>query len=285
MLKSIASEVLGEEKAREVWSRIDVVGDIAIIKKPLRGSLQLEDFVKIGERLVEKVKYINSVWLAASPVEGDHRVRRNLVHLAGEKRTVTVYREHGCAFLVDVSKVFVTPRLSFEHYRVARLVRPGEVIVNMFAGAGIFSIVIAKIARPRRVYSIDINKDAYRLMERNTRLNGVEDIVIPLHGDAAEIVSRMLRGVANRVLMPLPMLALDYLEYASLALKDRGVIHVYLHVGFDRGENPSRKAVDEVVGRLEELRLTARKVYARVVRPVGPRRVQVAVDVEVERGG
>lgn len=281
LLKSIAREVLGDEKAREVWSRIDIIGDIAIIKKPLRARLSLEDYRRIGEKLLEEIKYVKSVWLAASPVEGEYRVRRELVHLAGDKRTVTIYREHGCSFVVDVSKVFVTPRLGYEHYRVARLVKPGEVVVNMFAGAGIFSIVIARISKPGKVYSIDINEEAVELMKRNVKINGVEDVVIPIHGDAAEVVSRSLRGVADRVLMPLPMLAISYLGYALEALKKQGVVHVYLHVSYGKGEDPRGKASRTIMDEVDRLGYRVESVQARVVRPVGPRTVQVVVDVGV----
>ncbi len=283
LLRSIAREVVGEEKAREVWSRIDIIGDIAIIKKPLRTSLSLEDYRSIGAKLLERVKYVRSVWLAASPVEGEYRVRRELIHLAGDKRTVTVYREHGCSFLVDISKVFVTPRLGFEHYRVAKLVRPGEVIVNMFAGAGIFSIVIARIARPSKVYSIDINREAVELMKRNVEINSVKDVVVPIHGDAAEVVSRRLSGIADRVLMPLPVLAISYLGHALESLKDRGALHVYLHISYGKGEDPRDKASGIVLNEVERLGYSVENIQARVVRPVGPRTVQVVVDAGVLR--
>jgi tRNA (guanine37-N1)-methyltransferase len=121
-------------------------------------------------------------------------------------------------------------------------------------------------------------------MKRNIRLNRVEDIVIPLHGDAGEIVELKLRGVADRVLMPLPMLALSYLKHAVAALRGRGFIHLYLHVGYGKGEDPREKAVGLVARGVEELNARLLGAYARIVRPVGPRRAQVVVDAEVEGG-
>lgn len=287
-MRRIAEEVLGPEKARRVWSRIDLVGDIAIIKSPaIHGGVEgltLEDFRRLAEELARRLPYVKSVWLAASPMMGAERVRE-FVHLAGERRTETVYVEHGCRFKVDIARVFITPRLSFEHIRVARLVGEGERVVNMFAGAGLFSIIIACKAKPRVVHSIDVNPHAYRAMVENIRLNKVEGIVIPYLGDAKEVVLEKLRGAADRVLMPLPELALDYFPYAVEALDSRGVVHVYLHVRAGRGEDPRARAAGMVAGAAERLGVRVKILHARVVRKVGPRLFQVVVDAHVEKPG
>lgn len=280
MLRRIAEEVLGPGKAASIWARIDVVGDIAVIKNPLTGGLTLEDLRMVAEELLRRMPYIKSVWLAETPVTGAYKLRR-FRHLAGEDRSTTLYKEHGCTFKVDIKRVFVTPRLNYEHIRIARLVKPGEVVVNMFAGAGLFSIIIACKSRPARVYSIDINRDAYELMKHNISLNRLEGIVVPIHGDAARVIEEDLTGVADRVLMPLPDLALDYMGYALKALRGRGMIHVYLHVKANRGEDPVRIGWMEVEGRGLPLRM----VYGRIVRRVGPRMYQVVLDLEAMRDG
>jgi tRNA (guanine37-N1)-methyltransferase len=280
LIKGIVEELYGKEMARIIWSRLDIVGDIAIIKKPF--NVDLEALRPLAEALVERIPYVKSVWAAAGPVEGEFRTRK-LVHLAGEHRSETVYKEHGCTFKVDICKVFITPRLSFEHLRVAKLVKPGETVVNMYAGVGTFSIIIAKHGSPRKVYSIDINPDAYRLMVENVALNGVEDVVVPILGDAAEVVTKPpIAGSADRVLMPLPELALKHLPSALKALRDRGTLHIYLHVFVPRGSDPREEAVKAVRREFEELGVRSYNLtHARVVRSVGPRRAQVVLDVEV----
>ncbi len=284
IVKSIAREVLGS-RGVEVWSRLELIGDIAVIKKPIKTSLTLEDFKALGEALARKIPGVKSVWLAVSPVASPYKTR-SYVHLAGEERAWTIYREHGCSFKVDITRVFVTPRLGYEHLRVASLTGRGEVVVNMFAGVGVFSIVIAKISKPRAVHSIDINVDAYNLMVENVKINGVEDIVIPHLGDAARVVEEKLVGVADRVLMPLPDLALEYAPYALKALKGpRGFIHFYLHMGMDKKREFLGKAVDIVKSKVESLGWSIPNANSRVVRKVGPGLAQVAVDALVEKTG
>ena len=56
--------------------------------------------------------------------------------------------------------------LASERKRVAGLVKPGEIVVDMFAGVAPFSIMIARYAKPKIVYAIDKNKEAIILAER-----------------------------------------------------------------------------------------------------------------------
>ncbi len=282
IVRRIASRVLGEDAAKKIYGGMDVVGDIAIIRKPVDFN-DIDVFRRLGEEIIRSVKYIRSVWLAVAPVEGEYRLRK-LIHLAGEKRTETTYREHGCVFKVDISRTYISPRLSFEHIRVAKLVNEGETVINMFAGVGLFSIIIARHARPRKVISIDINPDAYRLMVENVSLNRVEGVVEPVLGDALKIID-LYRDSAERILLPLPELALEALPKAVDSLRGEGFIHVY---DFVRA-NDKKAALDEAsrkyAGALEESsHVDAFNItYGRVVRSVGPRRYQVVLDIWVRK--
>ena len=281
ILRSLAREVLGEEKSREIWKRIDIIGDIAIIKKPF--NIDIETLRPLGEALVQKLSYIRSVWLDLGGVEEITRTR-NLVWLAGEKRSETVYREHGCLFKLDITKTYISPRLSYEHIRIARLVRENEYIANLFAGVGGFSIIIAKYSRPREVVSIDISEDAYRYMVENIRLNKVEDVVKPVLGDALEIIESY-SDYFDRILLPLPRLALVAIKPSIRALKKRGYLHPYDFVSAKSKSEAieiSREAYSREIEKMNSVK-NFRIEYSRVVRSVGPRRYQVVHDIWVEK--
>lgn len=277
LLRKIAEEVLGEEKAKKIWGRIEIIGDIAIIRKS--PELPTETFVPLGEEIIRRLPYVKSVWLAVTSVKTQYRVREH-VFLAGENRSTTTYREHGCVFKVDINSVYVSPALNYEHKRIADLVRPGEFIINMFAGAGLFSIIIAKKAKPRKIISIDINPRAYELMRENIVLNGVEEVVEARLGDAAQIVREFV-GMADRVLMPLPEYSRTYLPDAILALKDCGVIHAYDFVSAEEEEEALLKGTEVFSEELRKYSTRYEFLYKRVVRSVGPRYYQVVFDVRV----
>ncbi len=282
LLRRLAEEVLGEEYAGRVWKRIEIIGDIAVIRKPF--NLDVSVLKPLAERILKEVPHVRSVWCAVGEVSGEYRVRE-YVHLAGEARSETVYKELGCLFKLDITRVYVSPRLNYEHRRIMMLVSQGEVIVNMFAGVGLFSIIIARHRNPRLVYSIDINPEAYRYMVENIKLNRVEDKVIPLLGDAARVIKTQLIGVADRVLMPLPGLSYEYLEYALLALRPGypRYIHVYDFTVAGRGEDPVAKVEERFREKLKRLMIRHDVLFKRVVRTVGPRKYQVVLDIVVER--
>jgi len=278
-LRRLARELFGDEVAKKVWGRVEIIGDIAVIRKPPDLSLDLLRI--LGEELLKRLPYVKSVWAAVSPVKGSFRVRE-YVHLAGEERSTTIYRESGCKFKIDIKSVYISPVLNYEHSRIASLVQEGEFIINMFAGAGLFSVIIAKTGKPLKVISIDINPRAYELMVENVRLNKVEGYVEPVLGDASEVI-KWFEGKADRVLMPLPELAMKYLPAAVNALRDSGIIHVY---DFITAES-KKEAIEGVSLRysnaLEELGRRHEVLFGRVVRSVGPRYYQVVLDLRTWR--
>ena len=279
LLRKIAEEILGKENSKKIWGRIEIIGDIAVIRKP--PELSIEVFVPLGEEILRRLPYVKSVWLAVTSVKTEYRVREH-IFLAGERRSTTTYREHGCVFKIDINSVYISPALNYEHKRVADLVKPGEFIINMFAGAGLFSIIIAKKAKPKKIISIDINPRAYELMRENIMLNKVEDVVEARLGDASQIVKEFV-GMADRVLMPLPEYSRTYLPDATLALKECGVIHVYDFVSAERKEEALLKSKEIFSEELKKSDVYYEFLYGRVVRSVGPRYYQVVLDINVCR--
>lgn len=214
---------LSDEELRQ-FRAFDVIGDIAVVKLPEK---LLPKKRLIGQALIEVHSNVRTVLNQISPVRGEFRTRE-LEVIAGEPRTETIYREGGCSFKVDLAKAYFSPRLATERLRVAKLVKPGEVAINLFAGVGCYSVLIAKYSKASRVYSIDKNPSAFEYMRENIRINKVGDTVVPILGDARDVVENRLAGQADHVLMPLPELARDFFDVALKALKPAGgVIHFY----------------------------------------------------------
>ncbi len=264
---------------RSVYNSFDIVGDIAVIKMP-------EDSVVnasiVAEAILNKHKNVKVVLTQIDSVSGDYRTRR-LIHVAGENRTHTVHKESGCLFAVDLQSCYFSPRLSHEHRRIAQLVQPSEIVINMFAGVGCFSLLISKQVASAKVYSIDINPFAVNYMKENIKINKVTGKVVPILGDSKAIVEAQLCGIANRVLMPLPEKALEYLPAAVCALKSsNGWIHFH---GFERAKK-TQDAIDvtkqKLVERLSSLNVNFEVAFAREVRRVGPSKYHIVADVLIK---
>jgi tRNA (guanine37-N1)-methyltransferase len=190
MLREALTEFLTPKDLDSIFSAFDIIGDIAIIKIPKSFGANKKI---IGDTILRNLKAVKTVFAQTSSVTGNFRIRE-LEYLAGENKTETEYRENGCRFKVDVAKVYFSPRLSTERLRVAMMVRDGEVITNMFAGVGTYSVLIAKKNKRCKVYSIDSNPVAIELCRVNAKVNKVEENVVPLLGDAREVIKKKFLG-------------------------------------------------------------------------------------------
>ncbi len=200
-------------------SSFDVLGSIALVKMD---DAVLPYAEHVGRAIMGVQKAVRTVCVDEG-VKEEYRTRHVRV-VAGEDTTETVHREYGLVFRMDVRSVFFSPRLATERDIVAKQVQPGETVVDMFAGIGPFSIMIAKTRRPKAVFAIDANPDAVRYMRENIALNKA-DSVTPVLGDAREEVAKL--GPADRIIMNLPHSARDFLPEAISALRPGGVIHFY----------------------------------------------------------
>lgn len=210
---------LPDDLRRYLPSSYDVLGSIAIMKI----SDEVLPFApQIGEAIIATQNSIRTVCLDVGVV--DEFRTRGVKVVAGEPSMETVHKEFGLTFKMDVTKVFFSPRLATEREMVAKQVADGETVIDMFAGIGPFSILIAKTRSPRVVYAIDSNPDAIRYMEENLEVNEVS-CVRPLLGDARERIRDL--EPADRIIMNLPHNAFNFLPDAMRSLKQGGVVHFY----------------------------------------------------------
>lgn len=276
MLKELLQERLDRTELEKLSSSFDIIGTIAIIKIPesLTSKRKL-----IADALIEEIRPVKSVFCQVSAIEGDYRLRK-LELISGENSPITVYKEHGCTFKVDVINTYFSPRLSTERLRIAKLTEPNEVIVNMFGGVGTFSIIISRYNKSAKVYSIDSNPIAVDMCRQNIEINKLTGNVFPVLGDAEQEIHKGLKGIAKRVLMPLPEKAKDFVDAAVSSLENgSGMIHYFCHVGADNKKNAIQNGIMDTSESFSKFDHTIRNV--RVVREVGPRFYQIVSDVMV----
>jgi tRNA (guanine37-N1)-methyltransferase len=255
---------------------LDVIGDVAVIEVPL----ELKNYQNlIGEAILATHKNMRTVLAKVGAVSGTYRLRDFEV-IAGEPKTATIHKEYGCQYQVDIAKAYFSPRLSHEHNRVASLVQKGETVVDLFAGVGPFSVLIAKNNSDVKVYAVDINPRAIEFLKRNVRLNRVENRVVPILGDARQVVEERLLGVADRVIMNLPEKAMDFIAAACRAIKPSGgIVHYYEFVRLpDTLENAQLRFSEAVekAGRKVDAFLSVK-----TIRATAPYEWQVVLDAKI----
>jgi tRNA (guanine37-N1)-methyltransferase len=278
--RNLLSKKISPEELKNVCRSYEVIGNIAVLRN---SSVPEHLLTMVAKTVTEINKNIKTVLCQVGPVTGSFRLRK-LKWIHGEKTTETIHREFDCLFKVNLNHSYFSPRLSYERARIARQTEYHETVLNMFGGVGCFSILIAKLGKARKFYSIDINPKATQFARENCELNKIANIVSIFEGDAKEIILKKMKGVADRVLMPLPEKAFEYLEYAVLALKaGNSFIHYYGFVHAKVNENPVEKIKKKVSDWLKKHNINFNIIFSRKVRTVGPRWYQIVLDIMIQK--
>lgn len=271
-LFSAIKDVIPEILHNYVPKSFDIIGNLVILEIPE----EIEAYQRLlGQILLELHPSLNSVFKKLEPVKGDYRLR-NLELIAGKNNSITIHKENNCVYELDIQKVYFSPRLATEHSRVSSLVKNHEYVLDMFAGIGPFSILIAKKRSPQ-VYAVDLNPDAVHYLRRNIFLNKVENNVTPLEGNVRELFKNRYQKYFHRIIMNLPSKSLEFLDVTCNALREGGIIHFYQFASeSDIPSHVVRKLGDiiEKEGRkIEEIK------EIRKVRPYAPYIWQIGVDI------
>ncbi|MBS3782203.1 MAG: class I SAM-dependent methyltransferase family protein [Candidatus Thermoplasmatota archaeon] len=252
-------------------SSYDIIGDIALVKIP-EEIKEYRD--QIGESILETHKNLKTV-LEDKGVHDQFRTR-TIEYIAGEKKTETIYKEHGVELEVDVESVYFSPRLATERYRIVEKTEKDEVVLDMFAGVGPYTVLIGKNVDVDHIYSIDLNPDAVDYLKKNVRRNNLEDLVTIYEGDAGEIAPRL---TCDRIIMNLPHSSKNFVKAALSGLNKDGVLHYYEIIEEAEIENSLESLLDII----DKLGYKAELLEKRLVRTYSSTKVHMAYDILVEK--
>lgn len=247
----------------------EIIGDIAVIN----------DLAEIEKsEAVEGIKHYNpdikTILLKKEGLNGEFRVG-DYEKLFGEE-TETIHKEHGCRYKVDPTKVYFSERFATERERVISQIKDGEKILVMFAGVGPFAIMAAKKANPEKVVAVEKNPEGAKYLKENIKLNKVEDKVEGIKGDVSRVIPEL--GKFDRIVMPLPESADQFLDLAFRNIDNKGVVHYYRFLEDGNWDN--------LIGEVEEIaQQTGRKFEISEKAICGQRAPnidRVCIDIEVE---
>jgi tRNA (guanine37-N1)-methyltransferase len=246
--------------------RYDVIGDIAIID-------WFDGILAAATELLETRRDIKVVLAAVSGVGGQYRLK-DLVFVAGERRTETVHKEYGSRLRVDVAGVYFSPRLATERHRIAELAQSRETVVDMFAGVGPFTILLAK--KVKKGIAFEKNPKAFRCLKKNIELNRLHNVEA-CSGDAKDLAPKFI-GAADRVIMNLPHSAFDFLYDAVTMLSESGGFVHYYDVEPENEFPRTIERIKEAVGRFDR---TVEGTCLKKVRSYAPRQYHVVLDIKI----
>jgi tRNA (guanine37-N1)-methyltransferase len=269
----------------------DIIGNIAIIELDRINQSNFKNLEKIKREIAKAIfdvnKNVKTVYEKKSEIKGDFRLR-DLSLLYGYDSPETLYRENNCTFKLDIKKTYFSPRLVYERKRISTLdIKVDELIVDLFAGVGTFSVQIAK-NHDVIIYSFDMNPYAYKYLIENIKINKLKGKIYPLNLDVKKLIEPSndlglnLRGKADRIIMNLPEKSNHYLDIVCFLLKLKtGILHFYQ---FSKKPNSIKNAIANLKENLKEERYYINDVLgSRIVKAFSPKFDLVVLDLTIDK--
>jgi len=272
-LKEILNKNLTKKQMDLLPRAFDIIGDVALVEIPKELRSKKKEIAKAIVKLHPGVK---TVCNKTGERAGEYRLPSLEIILG--KETETEHKEFGCRFRVDVKGAYFSGREATERQRIASMVKPGEKVLVMFSGICPLPIIIAK-KQPKvgTVFGIDINPKAHEYAVENVRVNRVPLLVTPVLGNVRVEVPK-LKEKFDRILMPLPKGAHEFLDVAFECIKKGGVIHFY---HWDREDDLYTKALKIVNDEAKKAGEKVKILDKRKVLPYGPRIWKIVIDFKV----
>ncbi|MFX1375881.1 MAG: class I SAM-dependent methyltransferase family protein [Promethearchaeota archaeon] len=200
------------------------LGDVIILR--LSPELFTQKDI-IGKAYLDLLPSIRSVYLNKGKIVGTFREPEHIEFLAGIDNPIIEHKEHGIRYRFDLTRIMFSKGNLNERRFLASLVKDDEIIVDMFAGIGYFSLPIGKHSNVKEIYSIELNPDAYVFLVENIKINHLEEKIKPIMGDCREEVLKLsTSGVrADRVIMGVFPAPIEYIKEALTLAKDQGSIY------------------------------------------------------------
>lgn len=111
--------------------------------------------------------------------------------LLGEPDYQVQVKENGVTFEFDFASVYWNPRLSSEHERLVKMLKPNDYLYDVFAGVGPFSVPAGK--RRVNILANDLNPHSFKWLEHNVKKNKVGNYVKTFNKDGREFILEDLR--------------------------------------------------------------------------------------------
>lgn len=255
------------------------IGDVIIINLDKSFYDNKKD---IGNAILEIFK-VRSVCNKFGEIKGEFREPQIEV-IAGSDNTVVTNIENGVKYKFDIGKIMFAKGNLNERARYPKIVKKGEIVIDMFAGIGYFSLPIAKLSNAEKIYSIELNPVSFNFFKENIKLNNVSNIEA-IHGDNRIIIDKLVEeGIkADRVLMGYLPPPKEFLPWAFKIINKNGFLHYEDILTVGKEVEESEKVMKMISNIAENYGFKIELINLQDVKSYGPKKHHYVFDILVKR--
>lgn len=221
----------------------------------------------IGQVYLDTTSQVKTVVNKLSTIDTEYR-NFSMEIIAGDDDTIATLKENNCKFTFDFSKVYWNSRLSTEHGRLLEFMKKNDVLYDVFAGVGPFSVPAAK--KGVIVLANDLNPESYKWLEKNSTINKAKNLTC-FNKDGRDFLRNDVKndllkrrnnnaGGCEHIAMNLPALAYEFLDVfhdwlnddeVQLVNKSPPLVHLYCFVKVGKQDDPkpvAKELVESVLG-------------------------------------
>lgn len=251
----------------------DIIGNIAILKGESKSK---KEKLKEAKELLTKPG-VKTVVEKATNVHGRLRTIKTK-HLAGVKTLIAEHKENACIFKFNIETCYFSPRLSNERQTIACKIKASDKVLVMFAGVGVYPIVIYKYSKPFKIVSVELGKECCKYFKENLKLNKIPLGKIEIiQGDVKKKINSSL-GKFDVVIMARPNLRESFLKWGLIASKKRTRLIYY---GFCK-DSEVKKMADDLVLEAKSLKRKIKIIKSTPAGEIAPYKHRYRVEIKVE---
>jgi len=247
------SESIKLELIKEIPSRWEKLGDLVLLPE---SSLSSKNWQKIIFESQNKIWEIYCEILQVSKVGRQRKIqsgpmRKSQVELLYGEDGIVLHKENGIFFEFDTTKVMFSSGNISERIRVSKFDCSDEIILDLYAGIGYYTLPLLVNSKPKLLHACEINPDSINELKKNLKHNNVLEKCIIHEGDNLSTVPKSeMFGKINRVMLGLLPSSEKSWELAITSLDSKGGM---LHLHGNAIAKKEKEWAEKVIEKLRQI--------------------------------
>ena len=169
-----------------------------------------------------------------------------------------------------------------ERVRIPKQVKKGEIILDMFAGIGYFSIPLGKLSQPQKIYAVELNPIEFKILQENIKINKLTNVQA-INTDNREAIAQLIKQKikVDRIIMGYLPPPKEFLPAALSIIKKGGMIHYEDIISVDKKDEEIQLLMQEINAIAREYNLSAELITAKSIKSYGPKKDHYVFDVKI----